>query len=209
MAQLEARGKSTAVRYDGGELVSILGQIASVIFGTNDDSYFSASNGAEVLPNMVLRERHRESVRVTEQPVEIGAAITDHSFNEPTVVTLSYGYSNACIMGFISDFEGGIFNHGINQIGENYVRNVYQKLIAIKQNRYLCKVVTYKRVYNNMIIEDIETETDPDYSFSMILHITMKELFLIGVNAKMNGGIQNNGTKQLMNVSQVPNFGSV
>lgn len=183
--------------------MDLLEQAASLIFGTNADSYIVASSGQEVLPNLVLREEHHEEVRVTEQPVEIGAAITDHSFNMPSKLNLKYGWSNASIKGMIGNFSGGL-SRGIRNFGEGYCFKIYNQLHALKMNRYLCKVVTYKRVYENMIITELRTETDVETTYSMIIDITMQQVFMVSANPP-GGGVPNSGTKQLVNVDQVPN----
>lgn len=184
--------------------MDLLEQAASLIFGTNADSYIVASSGQEVLPNLVLREEHHEEVRVTEQPVEIGAAITDHSFNMPSDLHLTYGWSNASIKGLIGNFSGGLLSRGIRNFGENYCFKIYNQLYALKLNRYLCKVVTYKRVYENMIITDVRTSTDAETTYSMIVDITLKQIFMVSANPP-GGGVPSSGTKQLVSVDQVPN----
>lgn len=183
--------------------MDILEQGASLIFGTNADSYFTTSSGQEVLPNLVLKETHTDTVRTTQQPVEIGAAITDHSFVEPCKLSLMYYYSNTSIKGIIKNFTKGFtLSRGIANFGEGYCLSVYNKLITLKQKRELCKVVTYKRVYNNMLIKDIETNTDVENTYSMILNISMEELIMIEVGGGVGNGIQNNGRKQLIAPTQ-------
>ena len=185
--------------------MKFLEQAAHLIFGTNADSYMIASSGQEVLPNLVLTEQHMESVRVTEQPVEIGAAITDHSFTEPARLQLGYYWTTSSIKGIVSDFTGELFSRGISNFSEAYVFNMYQKLVALKNNRYLCKVVTYKRVYENMVITDLKTVTDVENTYAMPIEITMQEIFMVKVGMSQNG-VQHSGTKQVMNVNESPSF---
>ena len=65
---------------------------------------------------------------------------------------------------------------------------------------------TAKRLYQNMIITSIDTATDVENAYSMPLSLTLQEIFMVSVGGGKNNGIQNNGNKQLMNVTETPSF---
>lgn len=180
--------------------MGLLQQGASLLLGTNASSYIQPQGGAQVLPNLVLQERHHDAVEVTEQPVEFGAAITDHSFRVPSRLLLTYGYSNASYIGAGSDFSNFSLSnlaHDLTQFGEGYVSEVYEKLFNTMEARYICEVVTTKRVYNNMIITDLETETDDKTAYSMIINIEMREILRVSLSDMASVSVVSSGMKSL------------
>jgi len=50
--------------------------------------FMQRRNIAGYIPNVVLEERHEDRLAVTEHPVELGAAITDHSYKYPSELTM-------------------------------------------------------------------------------------------------------------------------
>lgn len=49
----------------------------------------------DILADAVIEERHEDSVEVTEHPIAYGAAITDHAYYKPAMLTLVLGWSNS------------------------------------------------------------------------------------------------------------------
>ena len=188
---------------------SALDQIGWLLIGTDANNFIMPSNNQRIMPNIVVHERHHDEVIMTEQPVEIGAAITDHSFRNPSRLRLVYGYSNSCLKAIFKDFEDGygLLQHGLVNFGEGYIRSTYTHLFNVLQSRCICKVVTTKRVYQNMLITSLETETTPETAFSMFIAIEMKELLRASARDYASVGVNKGGTKQLQSIQTQPNLG--
>ena len=111
-----------------GLIQSALDQIGWLLIGTDANNFIMPSSQHRIMPNIVVHERHHDEVIMTEQPVEIGAAITDHSFRNPSRLRLVYGYSNSCLKAIFKDFEDGygLLQHGlVNFWGRLYKVNLH------------------------------------------------------------------------------------
>ncbi len=82
-----------------------------------------------IIPDVVIEEAHRDSLVITQHPVEKGAAITDHAFAVPSTVVIRAGFSNSS-----AGYEG-------------YARQVYQAFLAWRKSRDPRDVSTGKRRY--------------------------------------------------------------
>lgn len=185
--------------------MSILDTAASLLFGSNTGGYISPEGAVKILPNLVIREEHSDAVQTTAQPIEYGAAITDHSFRLPSRLRMTYGWSNASVQALGSDFTDSVqFSANLVNFGEGYVKQVYNTLFTTLSNRLLCTVVTSKRVYKNMLIVGLQTETDDRQAYSMIMNIECEELLRANAVSYASTGVQDNGNKSLSTLSQTP-----
>ena len=46
-----------------------------------------------IVPSVVISEKHDDSLEITEHPVEVGAAISDHAFRRPSEVVMQVGFA--------------------------------------------------------------------------------------------------------------------
>ena len=188
--------------------------IASLLFDSNRK--ITGSYGVTVIPDLAIRESHSDRLGITAHPIQTGAAITDHAFVMQPEFTLEFGWSNSSISGIIQDFTGtSLTDVMTGDLGEGYVKQVYTKIIALQQSRQLCTVVTGKRQYKNVLIESVETYTDVETAYSMIVSMNCKALQLVSVATTSTVGVsqstqsspastspeQGNGTKQLQNTT--------
>ena len=154
-----------------------LSEIASLLFSSSR-SIKSASYS--VIPDLAVSERHQDDLAITMHPVEIGAAITDHAFKQPALLEIQYGWSNSSLQALSSDFTGASIDQLLTgQLGEGYVKQVYQTMIALQKSRELCTVVTGKRLYSNMLIESVSTSTDSATAFSMFVTASLREILIV------------------------------
>jgi hypothetical protein len=98
---------------------------------------------ASIIPGCAIEERHVDRVVVTQHPVEIGAAISDHTYQLPSEVTLRWAWSNV----------------GFGQ-GDGYVQVVYQQLLALQIPGTLFNLYTGKKAYQNMVLTSLMVTTD-------------------------------------------------
>lgn len=144
--------------------------------------------------DVTIKEEHHDELVVTENPVEQGAAITDHAFKKPAVLTVDIGYSNSSIQS-----EGN----------PNYVQNMYQQFISLQASRVPFDVITGKRLYSSMLITMLQTTTTEETENSLLLTVAMKEVILVNTqavsvppnsnmtNPQNNGATTSQGTNQL------------
>lgn len=188
--------------------------IASLLFDSNRK--ITGSSGVTVIPDLAIRERHSDRLGITAHPIQTGAAITDHAFVMQPEFTLEFGWSNSSVSGIIQDFTGTSLTDVLTgDLGEGYIKQVYAKIIALQRSRQLCTVVTGKRHYKNVLIESVDTYTDVETAYSMIVAMNCKALQLVSVATTSTASIsqdsqanpastspeQGNGTKQLQNTT--------
>jgi hypothetical protein len=120
----------------------------------------------------VLREDHTETVKITEHPVQTGANISDHAYNLPAKLTMEIGMSDAMDSMVAGQFTGW------------YTKSVsaYQMLKQLKEARLPLKVLTRLNFYENMVIEEINTNDDFKTLNGLRCTVTMKEIFVVEVS---------------------------
>ena len=191
-----------------------LSDIASLLFESGRN--ITGSSGITVIPDLAIRERHRDSLGITAHPIQTGAAITDHAFVMQPEFTLEFGWSNSSLRAIGEDFTNtSVTDILTGNLGEGYISQVYQTVLALQSSRQLCTVTTGKRSYKNVLIESVETFTDAESTYSMVITMNCKALQLVSVattsttsvsqatqaNPASTSPEQGNGTKQLQNTT--------
>ena len=114
--------------------------------------------------DVTIKEDHEDELNVTENPVEQGANVTDHSFKAPARLTVEVGFSNS----------------STNAAGDpNYVQDQYANFLALQANRQPFQVITGKRIYQTMVITMLQTHTDEATENAMFLVVRMKEIIIV------------------------------
>jgi hypothetical protein len=166
----------------------------------------SALLGSLVLPrgfgaDVTVEERGRDELVVTENPVEQGAAITDHAFKKPATLTVRVGFSNSSLVG---------------QFDPLYVQTVYALMLALQAARIPFGIITGKRLYANMLITSLSTFTDEKWENAMMLVVDMKEIILVNTQTVsvppsqnmqapgINGATQSTGQQSLATATPNP-----
>lgn len=111
-----------------------------------------------IVPDVVVREVQTDFLRVTDHPVEKGAAISDHAFKTPSEIEMRVGFSNS---------TGG---------SESYVDEAYEMFLALQLKREPFDVITGKRAYHNMLISAISVETDERTEHALLATIGLREV---------------------------------
>lgn len=184
--------------------------IASLLFSSGRK--ITGSAGVTVIPDLAIRERHRDSLGITAHPIQTGSAITDHAFVMQPEFSLEFGWSNSSIQAIGEDFTNTSLSTILSgNLGEGYVSQVYAAILGLQSSRQLCTVTTGKRSYKNVLIESVETYTDAESAYSMIITMNCKALQLVSVATTSSADISqntqadpsstspevSNGTKQL------------
>lgn len=128
-----------------------------------------------MLPDVTVEEAHRDSLIITDHPVEQGSVISDHAFKRPAELVIRAGWSNS------SPQAGGILGL-LNPLGggwSGYAQEIYQELLSLQAAREPMDVITGKRLYSNMLIQDLTTVTDEKTENVLLITIRLREVILV------------------------------
>lgn len=116
------------------------------------------------LADATVEERSNDDLEVTENPVEQGAAVTDHAFKKPARLTLRIGYSNS----------------SSQALGDPlYVQAVYSLFLILQAARVPFGLITGKRIYTNLLITSLDQTTDEKWENALLLVVGLKEIILV------------------------------
>lgn len=137
---------------------------------------------------VVVEEQHEDKLTITEHPVEQGANVNDHAYVMPAMLTIRAGVSDAG--------------------GAGAAREMYEKLLDLMRKREPFDIVTGKRLYENMLLENVSTSTDSQSEHSLIVTAQCREVIIVRTqvasvpprkrhkNAARTGGVSDKGQKQ-------------
>lgn len=161
---------------------------------------------AGYIPDVVVEERHEDDLRITEHPVEKGAAITDHAYKNPARLDMRVVWTPS-----LSRVIGSLFSQTISNIND-----IYDALLKVQASRQVFDVVTKKRSYSNMLMERLTCVTDRDtenvleiqFSLQQIIVVSTKIVPVKSVNTETLPQSANNitktGNKQLLTTPDNP-----
>lgn len=130
----------------------------------------------------VLSETHDNTVRLTKNPVELGADITDHAIIEPKRITIVAQVSDTPLgiaaLGQIVDLITGLFGTSTT---DNITRSnaAYNALVQLQETREPIEVQTRLRLYQDMIITGINVTQDKDTSRIVSMTISLEEVLIV------------------------------
>jgi hypothetical protein len=130
----------------------------------------------------VLTETHDNRFRLTKNPVELGADITDNAFIEPKTVTISAVVTDTPIgiaaIGEIIDNVTGLFGTSSD---ENITRSsaAYNSVIALAGTREPLELQTNLKLYENMVITGVNTSQNKDTSRAVNMIIKLEEVLIV------------------------------
>lgn len=167
-----------------------------------------------IVPSVVISEKHSDTLEITEHPVEVGAAISDHAYKRPSEVVMEVGFAGGgSLLDFVDTSSLGL-TLGLSP------REVYENLISLQNSREPFDVVTGKRIYHNMLIRAIEVTTDRTTENVLSAVLTLREVIItsttttqVAAKSDMKDGVntsavQNSGVKtpKPVNESLLSNF---
>lgn len=137
---------------------------------------------------VTLREVHTDELEITDQPVEEGSLVTDHAFKRPSEVVIECAWSNSPQrLGLLSGLAGAVTGtvQGVNAIvtgnSLDQVRDVYQKLLDLQATRERFDVFTGKRVYKDMLIKSLRTDTDKESANILRVTVHLRQIIIATV----------------------------
>ena len=147
-------------------------------------------------PDVVVEESHEDNLQITEHPVEQGAAINDHAFKKPEMVTIHGGVSDSAA------------SSGTEGRSEKTSQEFYEKLLDLQAKREPFDLVTGKRLHKNMLIESLSVVTDADTENSLVFTAQCREVIIVATQTTSvpprkkhaspakTGGTEDKGQKQ-------------
>jgi len=129
-----------------------------------DDAFALIRSGTRsigtIIPDVVMQELNRDTLIITDHPVELGAAISDHAFMAPFVVEMRCGWSDSTA-GYVG-----------------YIDEVYAELQALQQAREPFDVSTGKRSYSNMLVSDLIVITDEHSENTLMVTARLRQVII-------------------------------
>lgn len=154
-----------------------------------------------IIPDVVVSEKHSDTLEITEHPVEVGAAVADHAYKRPPEVIMEVGFSGGGSLLDFADTSSIGLSLGLSP------QETYQELLDLQSSRIPFDVVTGKRLYSNMLIHALEvtTEKATENVLSAVLTlrgvlITQTQQIAVANKSDMKDGastsaVANSGTK--------------
>lgn len=163
-----------------------------------------------LVPSVVIAEKHRDELEITEHPVEIGAAISDHAYKKPADLTVECGFSGGgSLLDFVDTSSIGV-GLGLSP------QETYAKILALQESRLPFDVVTGKRTYSNMLIRALEVTTDKTTENVLMAVLTLREVpmsrtqqITVADKANMQNGVSTSGVQNTGNKSTTPGNESI
>lgn len=119
-------------------------------------------NGTNIIKiQVVVNENTTDTLTITKQPVQQGAAITDHAYMEPTAFSHSIYFA-------APGFTGGI---SLSQI--------YQQLLTLQSSAVPFDVVTPKRIYHSMLMTALSMTTDKLTENCLAIHASYQQIITV------------------------------
>jgi hypothetical protein len=165
--------------------------------------FFTPTSQAQidtVMFDCSLEESHNYTANITDYPQENGFYVQDNVWLEPFKLNIKGIVSDTQLVPFGSDF--GILQRRVD--------DVYDSLMALRDNRDVFQVMTGLKIYQNMIFTSLTLERDQETGYSMRISAEIKQLKKVASQNNINNestndksfpNNQNNGSQQMQSVN--------
>lgn len=125
-----------------------------------------------IVPSVVVAEKHSDRLEITEHPVEIGSAISDHAYRRPSEVVMEVGFAGGgSLLDLVNTSAIGL------SVGMS-PKETYEALLQMQSNRVPFDVITGKRQYKNMLLQGLEVTTDKTTENVLSAVLTLREVII-------------------------------
>ncbi len=156
--------------------------------------------------DVTVEEKHKDELKITEHPTEVGAPINDHAYKEAPEVTLKVGWSESA--GKLNGLVGDSFLSGSTSLNI-----VYQTILQLQESAIPLVISTGKRLYTNMLIKSLTCTTDLQTENVLMIEMTLKKITLVKAtetevlvdnqaNPAETSGVSDTGTVQAKPVNE-------
>ena len=114
----------------------------------------------------IMNINHTRELEITENPVETGASIVDHSYVKPATITMEVLMSDVHRSIYPGQFDGA----------KSRSFAAWDVLNKIQSSRIPCSVFTPLGLYNNMLVSSIEATEDSSTVHALSANVTLREI---------------------------------
>ncbi len=140
---------------------AVTGTVSQILVG-------SGRSIGGIRPQVVVEETSRDSLFITNHPVEKGAAISDHAFKLPAECEMRCAWSDS------GNYQG-------------YSRAINSALLSLQSKRQPFTVTTGKRTYRNMLIAGIEVTTSAATEYALFVRVILREVIIVSTSTVSTG----------------------
>lgn len=156
----------------------------------------------------VISEKHTLELAVTDNPIESGVSVTDHSYMKPYALEIDAGVTN-------SPMPWRLFTDSYG-FGEARTKQAFEQLEALMRTREPFDVQTGLKLYTNMICTRVETTQDKTSANVFRFTATLREVIIVstqtieypprekGKTANQANQKKSSGEKQSKSIGNVP-----
>lgn len=129
----------------------------------------------------VISETHNTDITITRNPIELGAKITDNAIVEPKKVTIVADVSDTPL----NPLAGTQVIESDGRVGSSTTSNItrsnaaYAAIVELAEKREPIQLQTKLKLYENMLITNINVTQDKDTSRIVSMNITLEEIIIV------------------------------
>ena len=125
----------------------------------------------QLIFDAIFSTDYLNKLSITDHPVQTGANISDHAYEEAAMLTFEIGMSDV-MQGFVANQFGSGGNRSIN---------AYHKLRELQSQRIPLTVVTKYGTYTNMMVETLAAPDDYTTKNALRATVSLKQIFVVNV----------------------------
>ena len=139
----------------------------------------SKGNPKTIVLDAYIEEIHSNKLDVTENPVELGANITDHAIILPKEVQLTVAVSDTPV-GFLA-FDAAVLNiaNTFNPDSKTRSQQAYAEILELQESRQFIDIQTGLKEYKNMLMIGFDVAQDKDTARTIEAVLTFKEVLVV------------------------------
>ena len=136
----------------------------------------------------IMSIKHSRELKITENPVETGASIVDHSYVKPATLTMQVLMSDVHRSIYPGQFDGA----------KSRSLAAWDVLKKIQDSRIPCSVFTPLGLYNNMLVSSIDATENSKTVHGLNATVTLQEIPIARVKTvKISSAPQTTGSTNL------------
>lgn len=133
-------------------------------------TYFDIGN-EKLIFDAIFSTDYLHSLSITDHPVQTGANISDHAYEEASVLTFEIGMSDV-----MTSISSESFGEGTRSI------TAYKKIRELQSQRVPITVVTKFGTYTNMMVETLAVPDDSTTMTALKATVVLKQIFVVNVS---------------------------
>ncbi len=125
-----------------------------------------------LIPDVVITETHNDELEIATHPVEGKANISDHAWKKPGSLVIDCGFSDGGALLNFADTAGYGLSTSLS------AEKIYREILDLQQRCELLDVVTGKRTYKNMLIQQVGVTSNKENEQVLMAKITLREVLI-------------------------------